>query len=234
MIFHVLSEIQDNPNLDEVLKHVDLPFNKNFAKDILLSKGFLKPISKNTNEVEITDYGLFRLSGVEWVGFYEMCLDYFDFDDFERYMQNNDVRNVVKNALNYLDENQKMAYDQKDFYRLHDVFSSKALIHVNNQNFKEALNEELKLFILKLNPIYLDKNDLKTYDAIEYPNINNILELHDLAEINNLKDAFYNSWDEMKLEKMLMTKNDAFQYLTKTCNGETLDELSIEINKKYL
>lgn len=80
----------------------------------------------------------------------------------------------------------------------------------------------------------MDENDLKTYRAIEYPNINNILELQDLAEINNLKDAFYSSWDEMKLEEMLMTKNDAFQYLTKACNGETLDELSIEINKKYM
>lgn len=233
MIFHVLSEIQDNPNLDEVLKHVDLPFNEDFAKDILLSKGFLKPISKNTDEVEITDYGLFRLSGVEWVGFYEMCLDYFDFDDFERYMQENDTGSVISNSLNYLDEHLKIAYDKKEFDRLHNVFSSKAMIYLNGEEFKKSLIEELKIFTLKLNPVYLDKIEYDSYNAIEFPNINNISELYDLAEVKSLKRILYKAWMDVELDEMLMTKKEAYGYLQRAFDGEMLDELSDEVANKY-
>lgn len=112
MIFHVLNGLQINPKIDEVLDNVELQFSSETAKDLLVSKGFIEIDSKGF--ADITDYGYFRLSGVNWVEFYDQFLDYFDFDDFEGYMQENDTGNVVKNSLNYLDEHLKIAYDKKN------------------------------------------------------------------------------------------------------------------------
>lgn len=231
MIYHVLTNLETNPKIDEVLDNVELQFSSDFAKDLLESKGFIEIDSKGF--AEITDYGYFRLMGVNWVGFYEQFLDYFDFDDFERYMQENDTGKVVKNSLNYLDEHLKIAYAKKEFDRLHDVFSSKAMIYLNEQEFKKALIEELKIFTLKLNPIYLNKEDLDSYYAIEYPNINNISELSDLAEVKSLKRILYKAWMDIEFEEMLMTKKDAFKYLSRAFDGEILEELSDEIANKY-
>ena len=149
-------------------------------------------------------------------------------------MQENDTGSVVKNSLNYLDEHLKIAYEKKEFNRMHDVFSSKAMIYLHEEEFKKALIEELKIFILKINAVYLNKNDLKSFYAIEYPNINNISELEDLAEINNLKRVLYKAWFDLKLDdEMLMTKKEAFNYLKRAYDGEVLDELAEEVANKY-
>ena len=231
MIFHVLTQLQVNPNIDEVLDNVELQISSEMAKDILISEGFVEEIGDGY--VEITDYGFFRLGGVNWVSFYDNFLDYFDFDDFERYMKEYDTGSVVKNCLNYLDENLKVAYEDKDFYRLHDVFSSKAMVYLNSGEFKNALLEELKLFVLKLNPVFLDEIDCGKYLAIEYPNINNIIELNDLSDNNNLKKVLYRAWFEIDLGKMLMTKKEAFNYLSRAFDSEVLNDLSREICEKY-
>ena len=231
MIYHVLTNLQVNPKIDEILGNVELQFPSDFAKDLLESKGFIEIDSEGF--AEITDYGYFRLMGVNWVGFYEQYMDYFDFDDFERYMQENDTGSVVKNSLNYLDEHLKIAYAKKEFDRLHNVFSSKAMIYLNEKEFKKALIEELKIFTLKLNPIYLDKGDLDSYYAIEYPNINNILELYDLAEVKSIKRVLYKAWMDIEFEERLMTKKEAFNYLSRAFDGEIIDELSEEVANKY-
>ena len=231
VIYRVLNQLKETPYLDAVLENVEINMDKDMAMEFLLFKGLVEPIGDD--EVIITDYGEMRLRGVNWVKLYETYLDYFDFDDFEHYMKVNDTGNVVKNAHNYLNDNLKVAYDEKDFYRLHDVFSSKALLYLHEEKFNEALNEELKVFILKLNPVYLNKDDLKDYVAVEYPNINNIVELADLIEIEKLDSVFSKAWCEMELDSMLMSESEAFQYLERATNGETIPDLSAEIADKY-
>ena len=230
MIYHVLTALQINPNLDEVLDNVELQIPKDTAKNILISEGFIDVEGKTAS---VTQYGFFRLSGVSWVSLYDTCLDYFDFDDFERYMQEYDTGNVVKNAFNYLDEHLKIARQNREFNRLYDVYSSKALLYLNEERFKNALIEELKIFVLKLNPVYLDKKDLKDYKAVEYPNINNIFELNDLAEVKSLKRVLYKAWMDVEFDEMYLDKKEAFKYLTRTKKGEVLDDLSDEIADKY-
>ncbi len=231
MIFHVLTELQVNPNLDEVLDSVELEFESDLAKDILTSQGFVDV--DGNGDATITGYGLMRLAGVDWVKFYEIYLDYFDFNDFERYMKEYDTGSVVKNSLNYLEEHLKIAYDKKEFNRMHDVFSSKAMIYLYEEDFKKALLEELKIFVLKLNHIFLSQDELDSYKAIEFPNINNIIELEVLSQVKSLKRILYRAWIEIDLDEMLMTKKEAYGYLVRAMDGEILDDLSDEIVDKY-
>ena len=55
MIYHVLTNLQVNPKIDEILGNVELQFPSDFAKDLLESKGFIEIDSEGF--AEITDYG---------------------------------------------------------------------------------------------------------------------------------------------------------------------------------
>ena len=181
----------------------------------------------------ITQYGNHRLNGVSWVSLYEGYLEYFDFIDFENYMQDYDTGSVMQNSFNYLEENLEMAYDDRDFYRLHDVFCSYAMLNLNEQDFEKSLEWELKVFILKLNPVFLDKEDLNKTEAIEYPNINNIMVLSVLAEIEDLTDIFTKCWSNMELGEMLIDEKSALDYLNKAFDCEDIEKLNDEYVDKY-
>ena len=231
MIFHVLNGLFENPNLDEVLENVELEIPNDTVKNLLKSGNFIKIDSDGT--ATVTQYGLIRLRGVNWVGFYDNFLDYFDFDDFEEYMKEYDTGDVMKNSLNYLDEHLKIALENREFHRLHDVFSSKAMVYINQKEFKNALMEELKIFVLKLNPVFLDDIDLKSYKPIEYPNINNIIELASLSQVKSLKRALYRAWLDVGFDDKIFTKKEAFNYLTRAIDGEVISDLADEILDKY-
>ena len=79
----------------------------------------------------------------------------------------------------------------------------------------------------------MDKIEYDSYNAIEFPNINNISELYDLAEVKSLKRILYKAWMDVELDEMLMTKKEAYGYLQRAFDGEMLDELSDEVANKY-
>lgn len=86
---------------DELESHnLDSDGNKNELLNRLITY-------ESENNYIVTECGLYRFFGVNWVSFYESFLDYFDFDDFEYYMTEYDTGDVVENSLNYLDENIK-------------------------------------------------------------------------------------------------------------------------------
>lgn len=278
-IYEVLTAIQHNPNIVEVMDSVELDIDKDVALDFLFSKGLIKRISDNADELKemlenyslpelrgvlklnslkptgrrkemvnrlvkfyinndrnnvfITDYGMRRLRGVNWVGFYQSCLSFFDFDDYENYMKNNDTGDVILNSFNYLDDNLEMGYKTKDFRRIHDVLSSLAVLYINDKDPKKALETELKLYILRVNPIFLSQSELKDYDALIYTNIDNIITLQKLCSIQSLKDIFDDCWDDVKLDKRLLSKDVAFEYLTRALERESLGDLSLEIADNY-
>lgn len=184
---------------------------------------------ENENTYSITEYGMYRFLGVNWVAFYNTFLDYFDFDDFEYYMTENDTGDVVKNSLNYIDENIKKSYADRDFNRLHDSFSSLALISIYSKCYDDALINELKVLILRLNPIFLDKEELEDYIPLHYSNINNIDSLSTLTGVDDLKPVFSDAWDEIEFDKRMMSKEDAYEYLDEALNGN-IDELNDKIS----
>ncbi|MBR0271188.1 MAG: SAP domain-containing protein [Methanobrevibacter sp.] len=225
----------NNRKLRKTFKKYDL----NELKDELALRSLSTDGNKNAlvnrlvnyeseNSYVVTDYGIHRFMGVNWVAFYNALLAYFDFDDYEYYMTEYDTGSVLENSLNYLDENIKKGYDEEDFNRLHDAFSSLALININEEDYENALFNELKVFILKLNPVFLDNEELKDYIPIHHSNINNIDALSALAEIDDLKAIFNDAWDDIKFDKKLTSKEDSYNYLNQALN-EDIDELNDKI-----
>ena len=182
----------------------------------------------------LTSKGEIVLQKTSWVDTFMVNMDYFDFDDFLNFLiENQSGSNFEKLASKYLNQQLKIAYKNRDFHRLHDVYASKALLHIRWEDFKKALIYELKLFIIRLNPIYLTNDDLKSYNPVEYSNIHNIVELGGYCNIHNFKKLFNKSWSELNLEKKLIPKKRCLNYLNKAMEGYDLDELSDEIREKY-
>ena len=185
------------------------------------------------NEFKLTRKGEELLKGTQWVELYDKYMDYFDLDDFEGYMMKNKTCSFIQNAINYLDEHQKIGSRNNDFHRLHDAFSAKALIYIHNEEFKKALMAELQLYILRMNPIYLTSDEMKSYEPLIFSNIGNINILSYLANISNLKKTFSNAWKQMQLNPMLISKKMCLRYLNRVLDGEDLDDVSSEIANKY-
>lgn len=184
------------------------------------------------DEFQLTENGEFLLAATQWIEIYDEFMDDFDLDDIQNYLKGKSG-NFMQNAMGYLDEHIKIGYRRGDFGRLHDAFSSKAMLHVYWEDFKGALVEELKLFMLRINPIYLSVDDLESYEAIMFSNLNNIIVLMHMTNTHNLKKMFNRTWGLMKFEKRLLAKKVSLRYLVRALDGEDFDELSHEIADRY-
>ena len=160
--------------LKEILRknHLKVSGNKNDLVLRLRENNLYSEFEEN--EFQLTQDGYYLLAGSQWIEIYEHCMDYFDLDDLENYMMDHNSLDFIQNAMNYLNEHSKIAYQRKDFHRLHDVFSAKSFLYLQNEEFKKALTEELHLYMLRLNPVFLSPEELESYEAMEYSNINNI------------------------------------------------------------
>ena len=224
---HDISQLRDilrNNGLDE-----------SGDKDELVERLAVNLLYSEFGEVEfaVTDEGEFKLMGSQWILFYRESMDYFDFDDYESYMMENDTGDLIRNSINYLNEHLKIGYETNDFYRLHDVFSAKSLVYLHEEEFKRVLFEELQLFILKLNPVFLSSEELESYVAVHLSNINNIDLFATILDISNLKKTFNRAWGFMQLKDRTVSKKIAFKYLNRAIKGENVLDLSHEISDKY-
>ena len=85
----------------------------------------------------------------EWIRCYLVFLNHFDFDE---YLEKSDD-DFMTTSLIFLDTYQDLALKRNDYMALFDVQLSKAPYYVVNKDFSEDLREELKLFLMRLNPI---------------------------------------------------------------------------------
>ena len=187
------------------------------------------------DEFILTPKGEATLDGSSWVRRYCSNLDYFDFDDFFNFIKKNisKTNKLDKLIFSYLNLHLDIAYKNRDFHRLHDVYASRVIIHIEMNEIKQALKEELTLFIIRLNPIFLNNEELKSYSPIVRSNIHNIVELGNYCNIYNFKKLFNKVWSDIKFEKNLIPKKKCFNYLNKAINDNEFEELSEEIKNKY-
>ena len=219
--------------LKEILRKNHLKLSGNKIELVLRLKENNLYSEFEENEFQLTEDGEYLLSGSQWIEIYEQCMDYFDLDDLENYMMDHNSIDFIQNAINYLNEHLKIAYQRKDFHRLHDVFSAKSFLYLQNEEFKKALTEELHLYMLRLNPVFLSPEELESYEAMEYSNINNIGILSIFSNVHNLKKIFNKTWRHMKFTNRLISKKMSLKYLNRAVGGEDLEELSLEISEKY-
>lgn len=185
----------------------------------------------NEFEFKMSSEGEKYFESIEWIKYYLVYLDSFDLIEFEEFYNGSD--NDFKDAsLKFLNEHLKLALKRNDFNALFDAQSSKAMYYVINKDIVSALNEEMKLFIVRLNPT-CDGDDLVFHMPTERTNIHNLKVLIKLCEIDNLKSLFKANWDSLEYEKIWFDENTSFDIFTKALKAKKPDELNRDIENQY-
>ena len=183
-------------------------------------------------DFKLTKKGIRYLNSIGWIKHYLEFLDYFDFYEFEDYLdsQKGDFMNI---AWDFLERHWSVAVDREDFIAAIDVQSAKSLYHIVTGNWRDALDEELKLFIVRLNPICSDDDGLVFHAPIDYVNIHNLTNLLALCKMEDVEHLFKRNWEALDFKKPWISKEKSFEYFTKALTSSNPDELNSSAEEYY-
>lgn len=196
--------------------HLKLSGNKRELVERLKSYNVYKEFGGD--EFIITDEGEEFLDMVGWIETYDACMQCFDFIDVETFLSKNRTKTSFEGFYRYLDKALEIAKKHENSDEILDIISSKSTLLVNEAEYKPALVEELKVFILRVNMSYLDEIEYEGFEPITYSNVNNIAILSEITDAN-LKKEFQKTLRKMNLKKQYVPKKIAFSYLKKALNG---------------
>ena len=210
--------------------HLKVSGNKKELLNRLRSYSVYKEFGEE--EFIITDDGEEFLMNTAWISDYETCMSCFDFLDVETFMSNNRTKTAFEGFYKYLDKALEIAEEDENLDEILDIISSKSILLVNESRYKQALAEELKIFLLRINMKYLDENDCENFRPIIFSNIHNIDMLSVITNVN-LKKEFKKAVKKLNLKKERVSKKIAFNYLKRAIDGEDMNVLSDNIVTTY-
>jgi len=210
--------------------HLKVSGNKKELINRLRSYSVYKEFGEE--EFIITENGEEFLRMTGWISDYETCMSCFDFLDVETFMSNNRTKTAFEGFYKYLDNALEIAEEDENLDEILDIISSKSMLMVNEAKYKQALTEELKIFLLRVNMKYLDEKDCENFKPIIFSNISNIDTLSEIINAN-LRKEFKKAFKKVNLKKAKVSKKIAFQYLKRALDGEDMDVLSDSILATY-
>ena len=185
---------------------------------------FLNPLnamsSGNSDDFKPEDEGL------------QIILDSFDMNEFGNYWKNSD-EDLMATVWRFLDEHFNLALKRDDFKALFDAQSSKAIYQVINNNIEDALTEELKLFIIRLNPI-LNESDIIFHEPINQVNVLNLNTLIILCKTSDLEKVFDDAWKSLNFKKKYFDRKTSYNLLIKALTSTELDKINRKIESEYI
>lgn len=217
--------------LSKILKNMGITASGKKKKLLKLVMENKDKLNIASGEYEVTPEGENFLNEFSWIEIYEYCLDYFEFNDYYKFMDEHEG-NPAELTIDYLDEHIKLADEQKDFLYLNDCFESKVKFYLYNEDLELALDEELKTFIRRLNPMHNYIDVYNEYHVFDYDNIDNIHELSTALDLD-VEKLYYDNWDSLSFEKEFISKEEGFRILERLLNSENIIDISEEY-KKYL
>ncbi|MBR1610428.1 MAG: hypothetical protein IJ672_02920 [Methanobrevibacter sp.] len=176
-------------------------------------------------EFELTKNGKKFLNDFEWIDLYDVCLNDFEFDDFYKFIDENESSDLIQIGFKYIDRHLAHAHECEDFGYVSSCINARAFIYVYADEICESLKEEIKNYIFRINPIYDYEDYYSLYVLLNYYDIDCIRSYTSQLEINNLEEIFNNVWDSMKLEKEFISKKEAYNFLNELFDEEKFDDL---------
>ena len=129
--------------------------------------------------------------------------------------------------LDLLDQYMVKAIEKDNIVFLDDCYRAKSNIYEHVNDYEDCLKEALKRAVIRLNPI-CSFDDFYQNQVFEEDFIKII------SKEDNIEDLFNEVWDELDLDKYYVSKDVAFEYLTKAIKSDDLDALSSVYYEKYL
>lgn len=219
--------------LKDILKENNLVLTGNKNDLIKRILEHVSPSEIKTGEYHVSNAGYDFIRNNSQIDFYNNILKNFYYYEFNEYLKNNNYSTMTETATQFLNEHLTLSIERRDFDAYNDSISSLAFIHKLNHNWNESLYYEIKKFIIRLNPIFLDENYYNYYQPIEKNNLENLKML--LSKSNfNLKNEFVKVWNDMEIKEFIIPFNASFNILDKVISGEDKDYMNDKIRERYL
>lgn len=211
--------------LSNILKKHGLTASGKKKKLLKLALENVTALDFDDCEFQLTDNGEKFLKDFEWIDLYDVCLNDFEFDDFYKFIDENESSNVIQTGFDYIDKNLTHAHQCEDFGYVSDCFNARAFIYIFEDDVYGSLKEEIRNYIFRINPIYDYGDYYSFYALLDYHDIEGIKIYSSQLGINNLEDIFNNIWDSMNLEKEFISKKDAYKLLNELFDEDKFDDL---------
>ena len=227
-LFRVINYMNEGYTFDDACDeiYINSKLTKQGLKDLAVRKNFITP-----ND-EIKDDGYEFVINNEWMYFYRYYLESFNFDDFEAFYKENSFK-VEDAGIEFVNKHICIAEEKKDYQRLIDSYKAKGHIYDHLSRYNKSLRYELKVFILKLNPIYLNEEELKMHIPLDDYNIDTLCNFHSVYSLSQIKKSFNKEWKKINFEKIYINRKKSWEILLKLFKGEDVEKYSDEISEKY-
>ena len=205
-------------------KHgIDATGNKKHLVQIIAESNL--PLEEFVSEKTfLTQESYDYLKEYEWIQFYIDNLYYFDFLDFFDFLDNHNG-SIEEISLKYLDEHIKLAEESLDFDYIMRTYESKTRILHSILKLDEALECDIRILHLNMNPICLPNYSFSSHVPLDSENISNLKE----AKFK----SFNKNWNFMGFKSIIIPKNDVWDYLINALNSKDQNHGSKKIREKY-
>ena len=144
--------------------------------------------------------------------------------------------NIHKLLIDYLEKRGNELVDKKKWAEYRYNFMVLARVYKDSGIDLKVLDNDFKLFIAGINNFndYTNQSE-PAYGYIGKTYSNELIDLlHSLSlSIDELKDKFGQSYDDLKYPNLKISKEESLVYLLKLFSGEDAQDLTNEIRSKY-
>lgn len=235
---HYLADIPEFREYDEriaayqMLKCIREDAISDKTREDEISEFLLENNLVDSNDFRLTSDGIEWLNSMGWIECYLTFLDRFDFTEFENHLKKGD--DFMNAAAEFLEKHYRLALKRHDLKAQFDAQASKALYHVVNGNFTSALDEEIKLFMVRLNPTYRSENELLFHEAVNQVNIHNLNSLFEICKTNDFEELFKRNWKSLDMKNLIIGEEESFDIFSEAVMGMNPDDLNRRAEKHYL
>lgn len=216
-----------NPSeLSDILKKHGIIASGKRKKLVKIALENVTTIDFENCEYELTEKGENFLSEFKWIELYDVCLNKFEFDDYYKFFDENENKELIQMSFDYIDEHLAHAHECEDFEYVLDCMDARRYICEYADDKLEALKEIIKTYIIRVNPVYDYEKYYQLHILIEHGTPDFIYNYALELKIDDLKDLFYNVWDSMNLEKEFISKKEAYEFLNELYGDENFADLS--------
>ncbi len=233
-------------DIKEILKEHDLPVSG--KKDDLIER-----LGENISEEElkkafpkkvlsISDKGLEFIDKNRYVLYYDKAsqvrthIEVEEYDNVFEEKDNWSDEDIYSTLSQYLVKREDDLVGKKDWGAYRYNFMILARVYKDMGDDYNLLDMDFRLFIAGINSFsdYSNKSQ-PAYAYIGKTYSDELISLlHSLGlSIDELKDKFFTSYDELKYPDLRISKDESLVYLLKLFNGEDIQELTMEIRSKY-
>ena len=213
-------------------KHgIDATGNKKHLVQIIAESNL--PLEEFVSEKTfLTQESYDYLNEYEWIQFYIDNLYYFDFLDFFDFLDNHNG-SIEEISLKYLDEHIKLAEESLDFDYIMRTYESKTRILHSILKLDEALECDIRILHLNMNPICLPNYSFSSHVPLDSENISNLKEAKSKYGEEVIFKSFNKNWNFMGFKSIIIPKNDVWDYLINALNSKDQNHGSKKIREKY-